>query len=184
MPRRRRRQAEENIPFLTIILVAGVYLSYQEHQMQLIAILLCSLLVVAFILALKVYIQRQRINRLRASNIYEIDRMEPLEFEQYIKLLLEKRGYKQVRLTGYYDLGIDVIARKGEDAWGIQVKHYKGHVGLDSVRQAVAALNHYGCNRAMVITNSYFTKNARTIADSVNCLLLDRDALVTMILQT
>lgn len=108
--------------------------------------------------------------------------MSGLDFEKYIMQLLERHGYKHVRLTGYYDLGIDIIAEKDNEIWGIQAKRYKGTVGLDAVRQAVAAREHYKCTRSMVITNSYFTRNAKIIAESVGCKLIDREILIAQIL--
>ena len=80
--------------------------------------------------------------KLQKSGIHEIDIMSGLEFEKYLKLLLEQHDYSRVRLTGYYDLSIDIIAEKDNEIWGIQAKRYKGTVGLDAVRQAVAAREH------------------------------------------
>ena len=62
--------------------------------------------------------------------------------------------------------------------YGVQVKRHKGVVGANAVRQAVTALNLYDCDRAIVITNSYFSKTAIRLALSNDCILLDRDFLL------
>ena len=128
-------------------------------------------------------IQRAKDERISRSGIIEIDQMGGIEFEKYLQALLSRRGYTNVTMTNGYDLGVDLVARKDGITWAIQAKRYKGAVGLDSVRQVVAAMNHYGCNRAMVITNSYFTKNAQVIAASTNCTLISREDLIKLILQ-
>jgi restriction system protein len=68
---------------------------------------------------------------------------------------------------------LDIIAEKDGVLWGIQVKRYSGPVKMAAVRQAVAALKHYGCDQAMVITNNGFSPSARNLAASNNCLLVD-----------
>ncbi len=59
----------------------------------------------------------------------------------------------------------------------MQVKRYESNVGLDAVREAFTGQYHYGCNRSMVITNNYFTPDAKRLADSTHCILVDRETL-------
>lgn len=110
--------------------------------------------------------------------------MSGLEFEKYIRFLLIDHGYRDVRLTEKNDLGIDIIAKKDADTWGIQVKRYGKPVRLEAVRQVVTALRYYNCNKAMVVTNSTYTRQAKEIANSIDCLLIDREQLIELILDT
>lgn len=110
----------------------------------------------------------------------QVDGMTGLEFEHYLALILNSQGYKGVRLTEKYDLGIDIVASKEGVLWGIQAKRYKGLVGINAVRQAVAALNIYNCDKAMVITNSYFSASATKLAESNDRQLVDRIKLAQM----
>ena len=103
--------------------------------------------------------------------------MTGLEFEKYVAKYLKNQGYK-TKLTEKYDLGIDIVAVKDGIRYGVQVKRYKGVVGANAVRQAVTALNLYECDRAMVITNSYFSKTAIILARSNACFLVDRDSIL------
>jgi restriction system protein len=184
MPKRRRKSDDStSMIVVAILLFIGAIIAYRQEQWSLFwsCVVLClTMLIIISVLAL---IHLHKNEKIRRAGMDEIDLMSGIEFEKYLQLLLRDKGYTNVRLTQSYDLGIDIIAEKDGDIWGIQAKRYKGSVGLDSVRQVVTALRHYKCTRAMVITNSYFTKNAQTIAGSIDCLLIDRAALINMILE-
>jgi restriction system protein len=95
-------------------------------------------------------------------------------FEEYIVGLLERCGYRNVSLTGQYDYGVGIIAEEDCIRWGIQVRRYSGLVKADAVRQIVTGLRPYGCDSAMVITNSTFSEVAKRLADGNDCILIDR----------
>jgi HJR/Mrr/RecB family endonuclease len=124
----------------------------------------------------------KKINKLRRRKIIlalsEIDFMSGEDFELYLADLLKNNGFHNVRLTEKYDMGIDIIAEKHGIRWGIQVKRYSGLIKVAAVRQVVTALNFYNCDRSMVITNSYFSKTAISLAKSNNCVLIDRKSLL------
>ncbi len=52
-----------------------------------------------------------------------------------------------IQFTEYYDLGVDIIAKKDGITWGVQVKHYQGLVSIEAVRQVVVALKKYKYGR-------------------------------------
>jgi Holliday junction resolvase-like predicted endonuclease len=108
-----------------------------------------------------------------------IDTMDWKEFEVFVARWLESNGYKVIEMTEYFDYGIDIVAKKDETTWGVQVKHYHNLVGIESVRQAVVALKQYKCDKAMVITNSYFSRPAKQLAVSNDCILVDGNRLRT-----
>jgi hypothetical protein len=108
------------------------------------------------------------------NNVADVDTMTGLQFEKYVASVLKQRGFTNVQLTEQYDLGVDIVARKNGIKWGVQVKRYSGLVKADAVRQVVTALKFYSCDRAMVITNSNFSRVAIELADSNDCLLIDR----------
>ena len=119
--------------------------------------------------------------REQAFGISGVDAMSGLEFELYVAHLLTNLGYNRVKLTETYDLGIDIIAQDEDIRWGVQVKRYNGLVKAEAVRQVVTALNIYGCDRSMVITNSHFSNQAVRLADSNNCVLIDRSKLIELV---
>ena len=104
--------------------------------------------------------------------------MTGLEFERYVARLLKTRGYSHIKLTEEYDYGIDIIAEKDGIRWGIQVKRCSGLVKANAVRQVVTALKKYNCDIAMVISNSTYSKVAKELAKSNQCVLVDRNGLL------
>ncbi len=103
--------------------------------------------------------------------------MSGRRFEDEVAWWLGQAGYRQVVKTEYYDMGVDLIARKDGIKYAVQVKRYKDPVGVSAVRAVVAGMVMYGCERSMVITNATFTKQAQRLAMANHCLLVDGDGL-------
>lgn len=115
----------------------------------------------------------------RASLEETIDHMSGYEFEQFLARLFEKKGYTARVTRGSGDYGIDVIIENGIVKIGIQAKCYNsGNVGNDAVQQALSGCLYYGLDKAMVITNSYFTAAAIQQAKSSKVTLWNRDQLL------
>lgn len=112
----------------------------------------------------------------------DADYKDGLAFEKYVAELLKSQGYRKVERTELYDLGVDIIAHKDGTRWGIQVKRYSNMVKADAVRQVVTALNKYRCTRAMVVTNSTFSRPAKILAETNNCVLIGRNELAEWII--
>jgi restriction system protein len=102
-----------------------------------------------------------------------IDTMSWREFEMFVLKWLKHEGYENVRLTEHYDLGVDIVAEKDGTTWGVQVKHYHNIVKIEAIRQVVTALKHYKCDRAMVVTNSFFSRPAKHLAANHDCVLVE-----------
>lgn len=97
-------------------------------------------------------------------------------------LKAEKKGPKGLeKLSG--DGGADVIAedRKNGQRLVIQCKHYSNTVGVEACYQAAGALNNYNGTQAVVITNNFFTEEAKFNAANNNIILIDRYQLTRMI---
>ena len=126
------------------------------------------LLIIAVLVLIKIL---HRLRRFIKYKLSHVDTMTGLELEKYVAKYLQKQGYK-TELTEKYDLGIDIVAVKDGIRYGVQVKRHKAVVGANAVRQAVTGLNLYDCDRAIVITNSYFSKTAIRLANSNGCDLI------------
>jgi restriction system protein len=121
--------------------------------------------------------------KFRALQIADIDSMSGMKFEQYLKKLLISRGYRVSMTAASGDLGVDLIACGAQERIAIQVKRHTGKVSRRAISDAVAGMQHYQCNKAMVITNSHFTPGAIMLAQSTQCTLVDRDELAQWIMQ-
>ena len=154
--------------FLMIVLTV-TYWQYAQYVLALIGILYGVRLIA------RIYrFVRRIITNLRFSGV---DTMDGLVFEKYVANLLKQQGYSNISLTEQYDYGVDIIANRDGICWGIQVKRYSGLVKADAVRQVVTGLRLYGCDRAMVITNSEFRSVAVRLAESNDCVLIGRNEL-------
>jgi HJR/Mrr/RecB family endonuclease len=127
-----------------------------------------------------------KINEFRSKigkdNIEYVDEISGLEFEEYIKDLLERLGYKNVTKTpASGDFGVDVIAEKDNVKYAIQCKNYQGQLSNKCVQEAFSGKQHYNCHVGVVVTNSYFSHHAIEQAKSTGVLLWDRDKLISMI---
>jgi restriction system protein len=125
------------------------------------------------------YRQRMRQKALRALQIAHIDAMTGEEFEEYVAELLRFQGYKTRMTPRSGDYGVDIVASKGGIKTAVQIKRYSKKLDQKPIREAVTgmAVKQYGCTKAMVVTNSTFTKAATFLATESGCELVDREKL-------
>ncbi len=130
----------------------------------------------------RLWFDSSRRARLAKCGIYDIDRMGGRTFEEYLDALFTKMGYR-VELTPYVgDWGADIIVSRGEARTAIQAKRHKKNVEVRAVQEAVAAKGKYKCAAAMVVTNSFYTPQARELARANNVALWDRHQLVSALM--
>ena len=118
-----------------------------------------------------------RARRFRALGMDEVDNMPGLLFEEYVAKLLEHQGYNTRVTPASGDLGVDIVAQKGNVRYAVQCKRHHGGVSRRAVSDAVAGKSYYECNEAMVVTNNYYTTGALELARSNHCILVDRNEL-------
>ena len=113
----------------------------------------------------------------------QIDYMSGQEFEKVLKdKLLPMEGYEKIEGTKYTgDYGVDIIAYKNGIKCAIQCKRFKEKVSNKAIQEVAAGRKHYRCDKAIVITNNYYTKNAQILADDNNVELMNRDNLILLI---
>ena len=116
--------------------------------------------------------------RYQASHLADIDHMTGRDFEHYVCHLLVHRGFAATVTPASNDFGVDILAERNGQKYAVQVKRYHNGVSRRAVSDAVTGRQHYGCDRAMVITNSSFTEGAKELARSTGCELIDRNVLM------
>jgi len=100
------------------------------------------------------------------------------DFERLIYRLFEAIGYKVEHIGHPKDQGGDLIINKGSERIVVQAKRYiASNVGNKAVQEVVAARNYYNCNGAIVITSSYFTREAMSLAKANNTRLINKKEL-------
>lgn len=115
-------------------------------------------------------------------NENKIDQLSGFEFELLVQKLLIKSGYHDVKITqASGDYGIDILAKKKHVFYGFQCKRYQKNIGVSAIQQAYGGISYYHLDRAIVITNSYFTEAAYQLAAVNDILLIDRQKLLKML---
>lgn len=110
------------------------------------------------------------------------DEMEGHDFEYFCADLLRKNGFINVEVTqGSGDHGIDVLAEKEDITYAIQCKCYSSNIGNAAVQQAHTGKSLYHRDVAVVMTNQYFTQQAKEEAAALRVKLWDRDKLNELI---
>ena len=110
------------------------------------------------------------------------DYMTGADFEEYCADLLRRNGFTDVSVTSTSgDFGADILATQNKVKYAIQCKRYSSDVGIDAVYQISGGLKYYDTNIGVVLTNRYFTKQARELATKIGIVLWDRDFLLNLI---
>lgn len=111
--------------------------------------------------------------------------MNEKEFEEYAAFLISKNQFEQIKITkDYGDQGIDLIATKNGIKYGIQCKRWKKNVGNKAIQEVYAGIGFYSLDKAVVLTNSYFTDSVKQLSKKLNVELWDRNELNKMIENT
>jgi len=112
--------------------------------------------------------------------------MSGIEFEQYVKNLLERKGWTVETTPPTRDGGIDLIANRTVEM-GVDIKLYiqcKNHaspVGVETIRQLNGVLpKHQPGSRGVVVCPSGFSADARVFANDREILLWERQQLFDM----
>ncbi|WP_054941722.1 restriction endonuclease [Paenibacillus ihuae] len=127
-------------------------------------------------------IGNKRDERLKRSGIADIDKMEGIQFEKYLGHLFRAQGYKCEVTKAAGDYGADLIIQKDGKKIVVQAKRYSKNVGIKAVQEAQASIAHYGASEAWVVSNSDYTAAAYDLAKSNRVKLINREALIEMIL--
>lgn len=181
MARRRKSKALSTIQIITLIILLILLLLVKNSGISptniFKDIIIITLTPFTLGLIFLFWIQKQKQAKLRAINISQIYTMTGIEFEYYVGELLRFQGYKIEFTKPSHDFGVDIIAKKNNLKTAIQIKRRNDQIGRSAISDAVAGIAYYKCRQAMVITSSYFTKEAKELAKSNKCVLIDKDKL-------
>lgn len=117
-------------------------------------------------------------NKYLKSRIHEIDVMQGIEFENLLKVHFEKLGYRVELTPVSNDFGADLVLYKDSKITVVQAKRYKNKVNNKAVQEVAGAIGKYKADKGMVVTNSFFTKNAVELARANNIELWNRNTLI------
>ena len=112
-----------------------------------------------------------------AMSMKKIDKPSGKAFEEYLTVQFRKMGYR-VRMTeGSHDYGADLILKKRKTCIVVQAKRYEKNIGISAIQGVVGSIAYYGADRAMVVTNRYFTKSTQNLAKQNGVELWNREVI-------
>ena len=116
-----------------------------------------------------------KIDTVSTLSIEYVDEMQNgLDFEKYFANILDKLGYYDIKITSSSgDFGIDITAYNDDILYGFQCKLYSNSVSNKAIQEAYSGKKHYNCNVVIVVTNNYFTEQAKKQAEETNVILWD-----------
>ena len=93
--------------------------------------------------------------------------MDGQDFEKYCANLLTVFGFTGIVITkGSGDQGVDIVGNYNINKYAIQCKRYSKKLSNSHIQEVVAGKNFYKCQKALVLTNNYFTEGAIELANA------------------
>jgi restriction system protein len=140
-------------------------------------------LFIAAIFSFKTTLLLIQLYKIKRSGLFEIDKFNGTEFEIFIENLFKRLGYRVERVGNMADYGADLIIERDGIRTAVQAKRWSSSVNVKAIQEINAAKAHYNATKALAITNSRFTYNARVLARENHVELIDRQKLASLILQ-
>ncbi len=113
-------------------------------------------------------------SKYKKMNLETLKKMDWEDFEEMIKIIYEKKGYRVQRIGGHgSDGGIDLIIKKGLKTSMIQCKRYSGNVGVKIVREMYGLQMHHKFHEVYIYTSASFTKEAYKFINGKKMHLVD-----------
>lgn len=189
------------------------FLSLLSSYWKLLVIIAILIIIVKYIYPFLVnkYRHFKYMKLLRLSNIYQIDKLNGFEFEEYLKERFNKLGYKSLTTSKTKDYGADLVLSgknvikpvikldvslqmkkpflkikkyytSSDNKIVVQAKRYNSKVGMRAIQEVYTAKKFYKADEAWVITNNYYTDSAKSLAHACNVKILDRNDLMEFII--
>jgi restriction system protein len=124
------------------------------------------------------FIRFKRNEAFRNSGITIVNKMNGQEFEEFVLLHFKSLGYKGHTTAVTGDYGADIILTKDNMKIVVQAKRWNKKVGIEAVQQIIGAKFYYKADRSIVVTNNYFTPNAKNLSEKSEVELWDRNKLL------
>lgn len=179
--KRKNKKKEQQIQALMNLTILGFAIVGWYTTKSLAGVVTVVILGLLMFLFFTLWKNARERERLRRSGIHEIDSMDGVQFEYYLKELFRSRGYsvEMTKTTG--DFGADLVLKKEPKKIVVQAKRYSNSVGLKAVQEVISSIKMYDATEAWVITNSHFTKAAKELAEKNDVKMIGREQLVNMI---
>lgn len=143
-------------------------------------LILIIILVIAYKLlpAIVNFLKKKKIQSIyRKARIYDVDKMDGIEFEYYLEALFSKLKYKPSVTKASHDYGADLILKNEKKKIVVQAKRSNTKIGIKAVQEIYAAQKFHGADEAWIVTNSFYTKSAVELGNACSIIMKDRNTL-------
>ncbi len=113
-------------------------------------------------------------------NFNSVDSLTGLEFEKVVGSIYKSMGFTVTFTPTSGDYGVDVIAEREGEKIAIQAKRYSKPVGVSAVQEVASGAIFYKADKAVVISNTEFTENAKKLAQQLKVQLIGKRHLIPM----
>lgn len=181
--RKQSKKREKQIESQIMLVLIATFLSVFYFTESIVASAVATVIVMFIGIVIALISAADRKKRMKQAGIEEIDRMDGIKFEHYLKELYSMYGYKAVVTKASGDFGADLVLKKDGRKIVVQAKRYSKNVGVKAIQEIKAAQLHYNADESWVVTNSYYTQAALQLAKSNSVILINRDKLIEQILE-
>jgi len=116
------------------------------------------------------------------SELIKIDNMDERDFEHYCADLLQKNGFTNVSVTDSSgNNGVNIFATKHNLNYAFQCVRQQSKLCNRAVQQIYEGSEYYKCDKAVVLTNNFFTHSAIDRAIQLDVVIWGRDLLTRLI---
>lgn len=177
----RRKNTLPSAAVLGLVILMLILYVIATHPLILIPIIAIAVTIILIYRHRKKKWKMQYLEALRSMSVSDLDELDGIAFEHFLKTLFEIDGYKVELTKPSRDMGADLIVKRNGKTMAIQAKRYSGKVGVDAVQQVVSSINFYRTDGGMVITNSEYTSPAVKLAKVNGIELIDKSDLENLI---
>lgn len=177
----RKKNSLPSVAVIGLVILMVILYTIATHPWILIPIIGIPIAVILIYRNRKKKRELQYLEALRSMSVSDLDGLNGLEFERFLKTLFELDGCKVQLTKPSRDMGADLIVKRNGKTMAVQAKRYDGKVGVGAVQQVVSSINIYKTDGGIVITNSEFTSPAITLAKANSIELIDRGDLENLI---
>jgi len=116
-------------------------------------------------------------------SIYSLDSISGKEFEDFLKWLFTELGYNVELTQVTADSGVDLVLNKDKIKIAVQAKRYNRNTKISNavVLKTHGGMGVYKCHKSMIVTTSFFTRQAISDAKKLDIELWDRNHLSSVI---
>lgn len=174
--RRKKHSKEDSLLFLSALVGIMIWVLSYNFTYAVLGFIGCI-----FIESISLLLYKNHKRRIfLQSGIYQVDKMSGEQFELFVLAHFKNLGYKGETTPRTNDYGADLILKNEGERIVVQAKRWNEKVGIKAIQEVIGAVKYYKAQKAIVIANNWFTKNAKELAASNGVELWDRGKLISI----